>query len=284
MDAPLTGLSPAVPEVPKPVAEAAKTEEPKIVDGKPVAPVANQPVVPEKLWAGQFKRPEDMEVAHLQSSKEGRRLAGELKARETALEAANAQVKELTDKLNMGPELKELTDADMQNMTPQQIALHVTKQAEQQRLKASLAEKSVAQAKATKQEQEARSTAIMERSRAMENDKERYPDYNELVPVMEDILDFEPMLSGHPGSPLVLYYAAKGYRAAQGAAEAAKASATSEEKAKVKAAADASAAGGTGPTSSAAVPAGSERNVDPDSDEAHNAALLRGGRRASVFG
>lgn len=286
MDAPLPdSLQPPVapqPEAPKP----AETEKPA-EDGKTEA--AKPAEDPKTAWQPKFnetkhfKRPEDVEVAYVESSKEGRRLAGVVKETETALEKVSQELGLIKMQQEIGPELKDLTEEQMSTLTPQQVAMHVAKQSEQKQLKARLEEKRQAAGKEAKQSEEQRTNLIVGRAKAMERDAEKFPEYKDCMPLMDELLDWEPGIAGHPNTPMILYLAAQGIRAAEAKKAGKAAAAKAAGDAKTKAASDASAAGGTGAPGSEKTPAGTQPSVDPSSDLAHNMALVRGNRPKPVF-
>lgn len=245
-----------------------------------VKPKADEP---GRMYADRFKTVEHLEVAYKQSSQQGRRLAKEVETRGVELEKAQSKIKELEAQVALGPETKEPTDDELKAMDPIAAAKALNRYSDQKRTREALAEKRSAEERQAKQSSEALYNEVVGRARSMAQDKEKYPDYGELEGIMSEFLDYEPSIAGHRGTPLVLYFAAKGLKSAQADVAARKASKASTDTAKVKAAADAAAAGGTGPAGSEKTPAGTERKLDPNSDEAHNMALLRGGKPKPVF-
>src|SRR4051812_42713489 len=146
MDAPMGELAEPTtqPEVPAKADETVTPETPKTEAEKTAEAAAPQAWKPTQEQTKHFKRPEDLEVAYVQSSKEARRLVGEVKARDASIEKANAQVRELTEQLSLGPELKELTEAEAANMTPQQVAQHEARRLDQARTKKDLEQRRAA--------------------------------------------------------------------------------------------------------------------------------------------
>lgn len=285
MDAPLADpLAPQEtqqPEAPKPSEEQQPGDEPNPEATKP--PAGQDPVAaaPPKKWAERFDRPEDLEVAYVQSSKEGRRLAGVVKERDAALEAAQGKIQQLEDQLSLGNELKELSQDEMANMTPQAVAQHEIKRAEQQRLKRELAQRRESEAKQSKEKAEAVTREIHGLVAQM---REKVADFKDLEPIMDQMIDSWPEIAGSVNSPKILLWAARGWKAAQKEQAAQQAKAKAEAQAKAKAAAEAQAAGGSGAPGSTKTPAGTERQIDPDSDEAWNRKLLQGSGKAPIFG
>lgn len=288
MDAPLgDALAPQTPSTPQegqpPAEPAAVPEEPKPEGANPQPASAPTAWQPTHELTKTFKDPKDLEVAYVQSSMEGLRLAKVVKDHEALVDQANAKLRDLEDQIAVGQELKPLTDAEVAAMTPQQVAQHEVRMHEQQRLKKDLDQRKKSEAKQTQEREESRVNLIKTRTMKMESDTVNFPDFGELKPLMNNILDAIPQIAGYERSPDVLYFFAKGYRAHEMQKASKAAAAKSAEDAKAKAAADAAGAGGTGKTGSEKTPAGSQREIDPKSDEAHNLRLLRGNRPQPIF-
>lgn len=291
MDAPL-GLPGQSPEPEKPSEPAAPVEgepapEPEKPAGEtPAAATAPEPkllaVFPE-IGSRGFKSVEDLEIAYKRSSQEGQRLAKEYNARESELESAQNKVRDLEAQIAAGPEITELSKEELEAMGPIEAARHFAKLAEQRILKKQSEERKASEAKQAKAAQENLVSEIKARAESMRQDKQRFPDFDELQPVMDEFIDYEPNITGHKGSPMILYYAAKGYKAVQTDAASRKAAAEAAAKAKAKADADSAAAGANGSPGAEQKPAGTVKELDPNSDEAHNQRLIRGAKPKPVF-
>ncbi len=258
--------------------------------GKPAAPAPapGTPAVPAppKLWAGQFGKPEDLEVAYTHSSKEGRRLRGLLTEAEEHLANQKARMAELQGELEgKNIPFKELSNEELNSLNPAaQVTYALDKRAHDE---AVVKAKSDAKAKFEATTRQAKETEdiVTNTCKRMLKDESNFPHYGELIPVMDEILDTVPGLRGHKFTPQVAYFAALGYMEAQKMRAGQQASAESAAEAARKAAADAARVGavssgapGTG------LPAGmGSASPEPDSDAAHNAALIRAGRRRDPF-
>lgn len=274
--------TPAAGEGIEPVPGAEGESEPGLEGKTPEGevPPKEEPAAPKKLWAGQFEKPEDMEVAHLHSSAEGRRLHKELVQRESALEAMAAELGELKAKLAEGPAFQELTPEQLAEMDPGEKAEYFAARTEHRLRSEQAKEKQAQQQARAKQEQAQLVAGINARIDFMAANPDKFPEYQELGPVMDDLLERASWLAGKPETPDVLYAIAYGRKAMARDGLAKKASAASEEKRKKDAAAAAARAGSMGPTPGGKGPA---KQPAAGSDEAHNAAIIKAGRTVSHF-
>ena len=123
---------------------------------------------------------------------------------------------------------------------------------------------------AAKQEKNAR--LVREEIRELRSSPEKFPGYAQLVPVMEALLEINPEIAGHPSTPKLLFYAAKGLQGLKGERAALAKTAEERKKAEADAAARAAAGGApAGPTHT--TPAG--KGLDP-----FNAALVAAGPKS----
>lgn len=262
----------------QPQTETEPGEEVKPLEGTPPAAATPKPAEPAKLWAGKFQKPEDLEVAYAQSSKEGQRLAQEVSGRKAELEKLLSEKRELELKVELGPEPKELTKEELDAMTPNDVARYYSERSERKIRVEQIKKEREAQAKQEKVNDDARVSHIVNRASQMEKDVENFPDYKDLHPLMDEIMDVEPGVRGLRRTPEILYFAAFGMRALQAARKGKTETAAAEKIAKDKAAADTSRAAGPGPTPSEKIP-GSGADANDDSDEAHNLRLIRAQKR-----
>ena len=243
---------------------------------------------PAKVWADQFKTPEDLEIAYRHSSVEGKRLAKMVKEQEaahaSALSAAQDRIAELEIQAELGPEIKEPTEDELEKMGPVKSMLHLQKISERKALAASLkgrTEQRKAEAKKAEAQLKAHHDMAWDE---MERDAEHFPDFNDLKPVMKSILDLEPGVAGFPNSPLIAFLAAYGRRALGKRGELAKKEAGSKAAAKAKAGAGAAAAGAAG-SGASKEPISTKKAPAADSDEAVNNGLeaAYNRRHANIF-
>ena len=266
---PTPPVAPEAPETPL------KVEEPLAPEGKPASeepPKPTPPVAaPPKLYAGRFTTPEHLEIAYDESSKEGRRLAGLLKNADATAEALQEKLEELELQSQLGS-FKELTPEELKALHEQdalkaaeylaQLNVHKSDKA---RMERELKERQ----KQAKREDEIRIASIEAKAESMERDVQNFPNFKVYQPLMDQIMNRVPEISGHKWSPEIIYYAAAGYVAAQAAKQSASQSEESRKKAEEEARAQAQRAGSSGPTGTNSAPPGGEG----DSDEAFNKRL-----------
>ena len=185
----------------EPEVEEAVEPEPEVKVEAKVEPEVKETPEPKteeaKTYAGRFKKVEDLEVAYEQSSKEGKRLYDTVKEKESALEAKEAEIAELKAKLEEGPAPKELTEDELSQMSPHQVAQYFAEKTKREILGQQKKEKTEAQTKRQKQESEDTRRAILSDVEVMRKDKEKYPVFEDLQPVMKDIMDRFPAVTGY---------------------------------------------------------------------------------------
>jgi hypothetical protein len=236
------------------------------------------------MWAGRFKTPEDLEVAYDQSSKEGRRLSAALKdqqrANEEAIAAMRNEISELKLAAELGPEIPEPTEQEMEAMGPVK-AMRAMEKSRERKAKA----QQLADAKAKREADAKRYSSdlrahINKSIEEMKGDTKNFPDYAALQDGMNAIMDLEDQ--GPQNGPLIVYLAAYGRRALAQAAEASEKSSQSAAQAKAKAQAAAAAAAAPGGSGGSPASPGTKPAIDPDSDEAHNRRLVEAAGRRHV--
>ena len=247
-------------------AEAVVETEPEVAKTEPDKTV--------KLWAERYKSPEELEIAYKHSSQEGVRLAGRVKEIEAGAQAKAselaAQIAELQMQVELGPEMKEPTDEELEAMGPVKAARAIQRFGERKALAAKLKEQQGAREASQKKWEADVKNHIDDSISKMQADSEQYPDYKELAPDILDIADRVPWATGNPNSAQLLYYAAFGRRALSKVSEAKGKTKESAEKAKLaaaKAAAVTAAAGEAGGTKDPAKP---KTTPKPGSDDAVN--------------
>ncbi len=252
-------------------AEAATSTDP--------AKVTADPAKEARLWAEQYKSPEELEVAYKHSSAEGKRLAGRVKEIEAGAQAKAtelaARIAELELQVELGPEMKEPTDEELEAMGPIKAARTIQKYGERKMLAAKLKEQKESREAKNKEWEGQVKTHIDESITKMQQDKDAYPDYRELAPDIMDLADRVPWATGNPNSAQLLYYAAFGRRALSKVKEAAGKTKESADKAKLTAAAaaTATAAAGAGGGTKDPVAAGKSK-PKPGSDDAVNEGMM----------
>lgn len=235
---------------------------------------------PEKLYAGKYKTPEDLEVAYQHSSAEGKRLYSKVKEMESGFAKRESElldkISELEIRAEVGPEPKDLTEEDLEKMGPAKAALALQKQTERKAALRELKAKAEARAKAQKDEEAKVKAAIDEQLDAMESDDKSYPDFGTLKPRIGRLMEANPHMTGHPNAPLNFYLMAYGLQALALRGKAAKQSAESEAKAKAKAKAAAVGAGAAGAGGTATPPVKAvQKGSEDDGDAAMDAAFKR---------
>ena len=221
--------------------------------------------------------------AHEQSSGEGLRLSRELKQMTALNTTREAKLAELQAKVDETPPFKILSKEELDQLgTAEQVDYSIKKHA-WERDKVTNKEKAEALQADAQKAQEADLSFIYDRSSHMANNPKDWPDYNTLVPTMETILDRAPFMGGNRASPEILYFCARGLQAHREAKAQTTLKAQADADAAATAAAQAAAAG-TGAPVAPAGPAATPPNLDPDSDEAHNARILGKSQIKPIFG
>lgn len=218
-----------------------------------------------KVYAGQYKSPEELEaafeknaIALKHSSAEGKRLYSQVKEMEQGFAKRESElldkISELEIRAEVGPDPKELTEEELEKLGPVKAALALQKQSERKAALAQLKAKAEATAKERKAQEAAVHAAIEEQMDRMEADAESFPDYVALKPSIVSMMKRVPFVTGHRESPMALYLMSFGLRALQQRAEAAKKAKGSEVAVKAKAKAAAVGAGATGAGGGTATP------------------------------
>ena len=252
-------------------AEAAVETDPNAAKADPEKPV--------KLWAERYKSPEELEIAYKHSSAEGKRLAGRVKEIEagaaTKVTELSTRIAELEMQVQLGPEIPELTDEQLEAMGPVKAARALQKQTERKVLAAKLKETKEAREKAQKKWEEDVDAHNDQWISKMKGDPENYPDYEALLPDMSKLADLAPWAVGNPNSAELLYYASFGRRALANVKGAKAKTKESADKAKLKAqaAGDVTAAPGAG--GGTKDPAAAKKTPKPGSDEDVNLGMQK---------
>lgn len=236
------------------------------------------PAKPAKLWAEQYKTPEELEIAHKHSSAEGKRLATRVKEIEASsakqVSDLQAQLAELQMQVEIGPEIKEPTDEELEAMGPIKAARMIQKLGERKATAAKLKEKQEARAAEQKRWESDTKASIDNAISKMLKDGENFPDYRELTPAILEIADAVPWATGNPDSAQLLYFAAFGRRALSKLGEAKAKTKESEATAKATAAAAATATATAGSGAGTKDPVASGKQAPkPGSDEAVNQGM-----------
>ena len=268
-------------------------DQPEVAPETPETPAADpaKPAVPEKLYAGQYKTPEELEIAFGHSSREGKRLAAYTKELEAASAKTqgelSARIAELEILAEVGPEMKEPTDEELEAMGPVKAMRLTQKMSDRKTRLAQLKAQREQSEKTSKAEAQAKETRIVNLAKNMRSMKDeagnsRYPDFDEVAPIIDELIDFEPGAFGHEKSPIIGYYAAYGFRALQKDRAAKTKTKESEEAAKAKARAAAAGAGAAGATGTGKDPAVTKTGPEPDSDAEANDRLTKAYARKHV--
>jgi len=294
----------AVPELDPPLetgtpATQVKVGEEKPPEGQPKEPGKAEPegpkppvVAPPRMWADQYDTPEKLEAAHRQqgiayqnSSVEGRRLNGLLKDAQGQATSDKTRIAELEAELAAGPPLKDLSKEELEALSPAEQVQHALALQRQQD-KMEEGKKDAKQRVETEERAaEELETHITASARRMAKDTKTFPGFSDpqTVRVMDEILEIMPAMRGDKHTAQMAYFASIGWQRVQEMRAGKDASDESARLAAEQAAADAArvGAGKTGPAQ-ISPPAGGS-GVDPDSDEAHNNALIAAGKRKETF-
>jgi hypothetical protein len=145
------------------------------------------------------------------SSAEGIRLAQKVKEVQELLNEKEKQLLELELKLDQPP-FKILTDEELELLpTKEQVAYHLKLEKWQQEKEAKKAKLEQIK-KMEEEEQNKLKEYIVSKVDEMSNDEKKYPNYNELIPTMEAIIQEAPFLTGHKETPEIVYYLALGLK------------------------------------------------------------------------
>jgi len=195
--------------------QAGGTEGAEGAAGTP--PAAAQ--TPPRLLAGRFTSPEDLEIAYGESSKEGQRLAGRLRDFENDLGARDREILDLKARLKATPDgFKELNDEELKRLREENPGAYVDYTlAKDRRDREVSAEKKALEAEKqeTEDAQKQTSTHLRERTYSMRGDEKMYPGFRSLEPVMEELMDMAPEITGHKYSADFLYLASYGLQSLQ---------------------------------------------------------------------
>ena len=242
----------------------------------PITPAPT--TTPSKLYAGRYQSVEQLESAYDNSSKEGRRLAGILKERDTNLKKLNDQLAELQLQADLGQfvelspeELAKLEENAPHKASEYRMELKMRK-AETARIKR---DKAVTETHAAEQKQ-ALEASIMTRVDTMEADPVNFPGYKALQPIQDELIEAtNEEITGYSWSPDILYLAAKGWQQLHVEKQSRISSEQARKAAAAKAAADAQQLGSNGAPTISNIPSGN--GAGTDDDNAFNQRLIKAG-------
>lgn len=265
-------------------------QAPKVPDSKPQSsgepakegtPKTEPTQIPAKLLAGRFKTSEELEKAYDESSREGLRLYQESRDWNKKLAERESKIAELEDAIKLkevAPTFKELSaeaEKELRKDDPAAYAEYIADKKLYQRDLQATKEK----LKAEREAREYRSTKtqefIQKRGLELASDKEKYPDFEALLPDMEYLKDrLGEDIKGKDWSVDFLYLASLGrrYLQAHRSGKTASEDATRRAAETARATAAATQPGGASPPN---VPS----KVDPDSDQAFMERILKAGNR-----
>ena len=274
------GAEPVVEDSVETAEAEATTEQPEAeaTEGENHADHAAKPAetVAPKLYAGQFKTPEELEVAYGHSSNEGKRLAGEVKtlrvAHDKAVGELQDKIAELEIRAEVGPEIQEPTDEALEAMGPVKATRLLQKISDRKAQLATLKARKESRDKEAKQSEAQLSEHI---NRQIDDLRGRFPDYIALRADMESIMDAEPGILGHPNTPQIVALAAYGRRAIKRDQEASAVTKKSEEAAKAKVKAAAVGAGAAGASGGGAKEPAKKQGQDSGGDDSFNASFQK---------
>jgi hypothetical protein len=250
--------------------------------GEPAQAPAEQPEgtqaqpKPIEINGRTFKSTEELIEVYKQSSAEGVRLNAVRKSIQAELDATKAQVAELELKSGL-PTFTEKTEEELSLMEPAEKAVYLI---EKKQFDKDLAkfktdrEKMLADNKA---KQESNQREITEIVKKMTEDTKTYPHFKELEPIMDNILDKTPWLSGRHESPEIVYYLARGIKADQEDRKSGQLTTKSQEQAKTAAAA----AGAVSTGATIRQGDGTAGKPAPGSNEEFNQRLINAGKNNS---
>jgi hypothetical protein len=145
------------------------------------------------------------------SSAEGIRLAQKIKEIQELLNEKEKQLLELELKLDQPP-FKILTDEELELLpTKEQVDYYLKLEKWQQEKEAKKAKLEQIK-KMEEEEQNKLKEYIVSKVDEMSSNEEKYPHYNELIPVMETIIQEAPFLTGYKETPEIVYYLALGLK------------------------------------------------------------------------
>lgn len=213
-----------------------------------------------KKWGGRFATPEDLEkefsqleVRYGESSSEGKRLHQTLEGTKAEIAKHKAELAALNERVRKNSSFKELSEQELQKLreeSPAAYTDYVLAKRQRDQEEADFKTSQERQSQTRETEQREVSTAVRNRVMEMRANPNDYPHYRELEPVMEELLDMAPHLSGYKSSPDILYMAALGIASLNSRKAAAKAATdatkTAADKAKGQAGHIAPGAGGAG--------------------------------------
>lgn len=262
------------PKEPAAAAEAAAPETPAPTDGQPAGeegkPAAPETTVLKAKNGKTFKDAAELLATYDASAPEAQRLASENKTMSLTLTEMENQLTEARDSLlkmqeyvlngNNGPAIPE----KYQGKTEEQMLSEMT---EPERLDYLLDKrewrKKVDTFKARLESAKTESEAIAARIKSemsrveqmMTKETDKYPDFEALGPLREDILKESPHLANRPDTPYLTYYLARGIMADREAKEKLRLEEESRAAARAKAGGAAASAGAGAPAPSAKAPA-----------------------------
>lgn len=283
----------SAPAAPPALAPVSAPPTPGLFDHQAISPTPSvadikapesTPTSSERIYANQYKTPEELEKAYIQkeiaykeSSTEGLRLF-----QETRL--ANQQIAELRSKLTELEERAKSPIAPFREMSKEQLdklwqedpvkaAEYIADKKLYERDSAQAQEKNKAQREASEKQKAAIEAHILERGRILSSDPKIYPKFNEKIEEMQSIANkIGDDFRGKPWAPDILYFVSLGREYYQSLLKGAQTTAEAGKKtaAGASAVATVTAPAGTAPTEV-------DKGVDPDSDQAVMQSILKAG-------
>lgn len=272
--------------------EAITTEEPKAEEPKPkVEPSEETPQAEEKpaeepktepkaevLLAGRFKTPEDLEVAYIESSKEGRRLNAELVQAKQRLAGLEQKLEsyELEKELGSFKELTKEELLELMNSEDAEDRLAAQEYIADKKLygqkKASLEKMRKDHEANSKRHAEELRKAIDARFDELKGNPKEYPNFASTIPLMHEMADaVEDRLGGMVNGIEAYYLMALGYTYREALKKGEQKTSEEVEKAKKEAEMKARISGSGGHEGTNKIPTGKE----DDNDEAYGEAMRK---------
>jgi len=213
----------------------------------------------------------DLVKAYESSSDEGLRLSKVNKQLQETVAQLEKQYLELQTKFEETPPFKILTEDEIAELpVPKQVE-YLTQKQKWESDKTSRKEELAKLQTKEQQMQEQTKSYVIARSQHMSETPDKWPEYSGLVPIMEQIIEVAPFLTGYRETPDILYYTALGLKAYREQVEKKVLESKSKQEASAQAKAQATATSGTGVSAPIITP-GSENE---DSDEAFNKRILQ---------
>ena len=237
---------------PEDVAPEGIETEPETEVKTEVQPEAGAPKE-EVLLAGKFKTAKDLEIAYDNSSKEGLRLHKELQKAVQAREQIETELNRIKLENEIGS-FVELTDEDLEALSASEdpkdrlrLQRYLVDEKFYKEKKARLESERGKSAKEEVRNQAESKAAIQRSFDNMKNDPKAYPEYANLLPLMDELFDKTGgVFEGSEQGPEALYLMALGIVHLESLKKSSSETAKATEKAKLEASAKAKAAGSSG--------------------------------------